>query len=375
MDVNVGILAIGNEVVEGQITNRNAAWLAERLCELGATPLYHLSCRDRDQAISDALNFLSKHCQLIITSGGLGPTTDDFTRQSLSRWLDKPLELIDEEWECIKFKLSSRNLTIRPGHKNQALMPHSAVVLSNSKGVAPGFFCESPNGFLAALPGPPYELKAMFDEHLSTLIVEKLKPKSSRKLSTWICFGAPESEIANLGEKTIGETLEVGFRLQKPYVEVKVWLPETPSDIQRSCIKDMEKQLSPWMVSRSVAEIRQKFYKSIQNFKIIEVSDYLSHGLFLDRIKEGPKLETLHYKCFDLPQSRYFTEQEISAKYQEAPGTLSIKLFPATETSILVAFNQQIYHIEMPRSIPIRSHYGLLYAVESCFLQACSMLL
>ena len=153
MDTYVGILAIGNEVVDGQITNLNAAWLSQQLTDLGALPKLHMSCHDNKEDIESALNYLSQTCHLIITSGGLGPTKDDFTRNVLSEWAGSELELDNDQWKQIQNKITQRNVTIREGHKRQAFIPKGAQALNNTKGVAPGFFIKASPCFLACLPG------------------------------------------------------------------------------------------------------------------------------------------------------------------------------------------------------------------------------
>ena len=145
MEIKAGILAIGNEVVEGQITNRNASWLATELDKLNISTRYHLACVDSLSEIKDSLDFLTQKCNLIIIRGGLGPTIDDCTTQGLAQWLQVPLEVNEEEWKEIHAKLTSRQLTIRDGHKNQARFPKGAKALKNQSGVAPGFFLQKEN--------------------------------------------------------------------------------------------------------------------------------------------------------------------------------------------------------------------------------------
>ena len=374
MESNVGILAIGNEVVDGQITNRNASWLSEKLNQIGASPLYHLSCRDKDDEISAALEFLTKHCQLIITSGGLGPTKDDFTRQSLSKWLGKPLKIDNDLWDSIQQKLAGRKLTIRDGHKQQALIPEGAMALKNEVGVAPGFFSESPNGFLASLPGPPYELQAMFNDSLAPLIKQQMNPKKALKLETWICLGAPESEIAHIVESIIGEDIEIGYRLHKPYVEVKLWLPENTDESLKKRILLMEEKLKPWLVSRSIHEIREKFHKKIAPYDYVYVVDQLTSGLFLEKLNEGFQSDNLRYQCFENKAYRFFNESEVksimSAMGNEfGHNSLTIWLFPKTENSAFISYNDKLHSIEVPRSIKIKSKLGKLYVIENCFLE------
>ena len=373
METNVGILAIGNEVVEGQIVNRNAAWLSEETSKMGASPLYHMDCRDDDQEIKNSLNFLSQHCHLILISGGLGPTRDDGTRKSLSEWLSLPLELDENQWRIIQDKLEYRDLTIREGHKTQALMPKTAVPLNNKNGVAPGFFVKGGPCFVACLPGPPSELIPMFNNELKPLIVKNLSPKSDKTLNTWICLGAPESEVAHIVESVLGNTLEIGYRLHKPYVEVKVWLPKKNDPESQKKLQTMETKLKPWLVSRSIHSIRENFHQYLEKFSHVFIIDHLTSGLFLERLKEHRWADHLRYQCFEHKSFRFFQKSEVQGILQELQSekgvnNLFISLFPASESSAFVSFDQEIRLVETPRNIPIRSQLGQLYVVENCFL-------
>lgn len=373
MEISVGILAIGNEVVEGQITNRNAAWLSEQLSKMGAQPLYHLSCRDQTQEIISSLNFLSSKCHFIIVSGGLGPTLDDCTRQSLSQWLGLPLQHNDEQWVCIKKKLTDRSVTIREGHKNQALIPEGAHVLCNSKGVAPGFFVKSETCFLSSLPGPPSELQAMFAEELKPLIESHLKPKPNKILKTWICLGAPESEVAHIAESILGNEFELGYRLHKPYVELKVWLPTECSKDQTKRLDLLDNKLTPWLVGYSIDEIRKTFHNYLNSFENVFVIDHLTSGLLLEKLKEGAWADHLRYQCFEHKAFRNFSQDEVkhilsTMQMEHLPKALFVSLFAASENKAWVSYNQRVIPVELPKRIPVRSKLGQLYIIEQLFL-------
>ncbi len=373
METLVGILAIGNEVVEGQIINRNAAWLSEQLGTLGASPLYHLSCRDQRQEILTSLNFLAQHCHLILVSGGLGPTKDDTTRQCLSDWLSLPLEHDKQQWKIIEDKLKSRDLIIREGHKQQALIPATATALGNEKGVAPGFFVKGHNCFLASLPGPPDELQPMFTNKLQPLIFKNLSPQKGKVLNTWICLGAPESEVAHIVESVLGEDLEIGYRLHKPYVEVKVWLPLKTDSETQSRLQTMEQKLSPWLVGRSIAEIRESFHRYLDSYQHVFIIDHLTSGLFLEKLKEHRWADHLRYQCFEHKSFRFFKLEEIAMilnvmEKEKSVNDLFISLFPASDNSAYIAFEKDIKRIELPRKINVRSKLGQLYIIEKCFL-------
>jgi nicotinamide-nucleotide amidase len=371
MEVSVGILAIGNEVVEGQITNRNAAWLSQELTKIGAQPLYHLSCRDHKKEIPQALDFLEKHCQLIIVCGGLGPTKDDFTRTSIGDWAEKKLILNEEAWVTIKQNLESRNLTLREGHKNQAYLPEDSKILLNDVGVAPGFFLKTKNIFIASLPGPPNELEAMYNLYLKPLIIENLKPKSDLKLYTWICFGAPESEVAHVAESIIGDKYELGFRLIKPYVEVKVWAPLKINSQETKLFELLEEKLKPWYVAHDIQSIRKKFHDQLKKYSKIFVIDHISNGLFLMKLHEYQNSSHIRYQSFESENFRFFQKSEILSIHKSMPVSsdqLIISLFPASESSAYISFNEDCRLFEVPRKISLKTNTGQHFILENCFL-------
>lgn len=372
MNIHVGILAIGNEVVEGQITNRNASWISQRIQELGAEPRFHLSCLDIKEDIHRSLNFMAQHCHLIIVSGGLGPTKDDRTRQSLATWCGTELEHNDDAWATVQSKLKARQVTIRDGHKNQALIPRGAELLQNEKGVAPGFFMKADNCFLASLPGPPNELHWMFENQLNPIIEERIGPKPQQQLRTWICLGAPESDIAHISESILGENFEIGYRLHKPYVEVKVWAPLNINQNDQLRFDTLTEKLSPYYVGPSIKQIRKNFHDKISSYRKVYVIDHLSSGLLLEKLKEDFQSKHIRYQCFEHDSFRFFNEDEISAilkKMEPEADDLMISLFPKGDTEALISFNDRIENITLPRSIPVRSKLGQLYTIENCFLK------
>jgi len=375
METQVGLLAVGNEVVEGQITNSNGAWLAQQLQQLGFENTYHLSTRDDPQEIQHALDFLKKSCQLILVSGGLGPTRDDLTRQVLAQWAGCQLELNTEQWKLIESKLKARGVTLREGHRQQAFLPEGALALPNDNGVAPGFYLNL-KGFptLASLPGPPSELKKMFDQYLQPLLSKELAPKRHFSLKTWVCLGAPESEISHITESLVGDQFQLGFRLHKPFVEVKVWVPLNPTSTQIKILDQISDKLAPWIVGDSIPKIRERFHQYLKKYDSIFIIDHLSDGLFFDKLREEQHSDHIRYQCFEHKSYRDFSHSEVVSilAHLVTPGhndSLFISLFPRSENSAWLAFNQQIEAVEIPRNISIQSKLGRLYVIEKCFLK------
>ncbi|MEM7647096.1 MAG: molybdopterin-binding protein [Pseudomonadota bacterium] len=371
MDTVVGILAIGNEVVDGQITNRNASWLSQQMEAMGAKNQFHLSCCDQKEDIQRSLNFLSQSCHLVMVSGGLGPTSDDCTRQSLSDWLGHPLEFQENLWDTIHEKLSSRNLVIRDGHKNQAYIPEGATPLANSNGVAPGFFIKAQACYLASLPGPPRELQQMFTNELKPLIAKELNPSATKVLRKWICLGAPESDIAHTTETFLEKQFEIGFRLHKPYVEVKVWHDININQDQTQKLDQLKDQLAPWYVSDSLQSLRDTFKTKLELKKRVLIIDQLTQGLFLEKINKESPLKNLRYQCFEKEKQKFINETEgqtiintMAPKKEE----LLIALFAKNESEALIFLNQEQITYKIPRKIPTTTELGKLYTIEQIYL-------
>jgi len=201
---NISILTIGDEICIGQITNTNASWLAAKCTELGANVVTHSSIRDDKQEMVDELNRLIPKSDLLIITGGLGPTHDDITKQVLAEYFKDEL-VTDKDWEAhlIKF-FNKRGYVLTERNRAQALVPNSSKVLSNSIGTAPGLLFEVDGKKIIALPGVPSEMKAIFIDNISSIIKSDMIVRNDDVLvyKNFQVSGIPESKLADL----IGET-------------------------------------------------------------------------------------------------------------------------------------------------------------------------
>jgi len=204
--VRAGILITGTEVLSGIISDRNGPWLSERLREHGIDTAEIVIVGDRREDMLNALRFMSDH-DLVVTSGGLGPTADDKTAEVVADFSGRPLELdtaLEERIWRILERLRSRwrNLdedAIRDSNRKQALVPDGATVLE-PVGTAPGLVvppAEEGGPVVLVLPGPPRELQPMWENALSTpLMIELLGRAGTYEQRIMRLFGIPESEIA-----------------------------------------------------------------------------------------------------------------------------------------------------------------------------------
>ncbi|MGP6239122.1 molybdopterin-binding protein [Cuniculiplasma sp. SKW4] len=159
-----GILTVGNEVVKGRTVNTNASEISRSLIENGHEVVYVVTCRDEPGDICKSLKFLMENCDSIVSSGGLGPTIDDITIQSIAKCLNLKMEVNEEAIKILADKYSSLNLTMTEERKKMAMMPEGASIIKNDVGTAPGMVLNYEGRFVFSIPGVPKEMRQMLKE-------------------------------------------------------------------------------------------------------------------------------------------------------------------------------------------------------------------
>jgi len=190
------IVSVGNEILSGQTVDTNAAYLSAELLTIGVPVVSSYSVGDEIERIVRGLSLASADADVVLVTGGLGPTDDDLTRQAMAKFLGAELQLQDELLEHIQNLFAARGRQMADTNKIQAYIPAGAKALANI-GTAPGIMAESQGKLYFAMPGVPMEAKRMFEESVrpeierfaggQAVVVKKLK-----------CFGAGESTIAEL---------------------------------------------------------------------------------------------------------------------------------------------------------------------------------
>ncbi len=168
--MTVAFVAIGDEVLRGETRETNGAALAQRLHERGLTLQQVRIVSDQAEQVGDALHHLTQSASLIITTGGLGPTDDDGTRQAVADLTGRPLREDSALAATIRARYERRGRSWVALNLRQALLPDGAVALPNQHGTAPGFAVQLNDAWIACLPGPPREVAGMLDDHLDDLL-------------------------------------------------------------------------------------------------------------------------------------------------------------------------------------------------------------
>ena len=191
------IITIGDEILIGQIVNTNAAWLAKALTEIGVECVSIRTVRDSHEDICCALDDALKKVDLIIFTGGLGPTNDDLTKNSLCEYFKDSL-VVNENvlYDITAFFKKKGKEDILDLNTNQALVPSKAKVIRNRLGTAPGLFFQQKNKNIVAFPGVPYEMKALMNQFI--LDFKKENELLNIVQKTIFVSNIPESELASI---------------------------------------------------------------------------------------------------------------------------------------------------------------------------------
>lgn len=241
--MNVEIISIGTELLLGDIVDSNAAYLARNLTELGFNINYINTVGDNKERIVKTIKQSLSRADIVITTGGLGPTTDDLTRTAVAESTGRSLYQNEELEKRIRDYFSSRGRTLTPNNLNQAYMPRGAEPLLNNQGTAPGILLETEKNILISLPGVPREMKGIFAKKVAPYLVN-LTDKTIRSLVLRF-FGIGESTLETKLRDLIDEQSNPTLALLAGNGEVKLRIT-AKADTAEEChskISEVEKKV------------------------------------------------------------------------------------------------------------------------------------
>lgn len=187
------ILAVGTELLMGQIANTNAQYISSKFPNVGVGVYYHSVVGDNPERLAQSLKLALERCDVVITTGGLGPTQDDLTKETIAEAFGRKLVLHEESLENIKAHFVKIGRKMAVTNEKQAYMPENSIILKNNNGTAPGCIIEDGNKVVVMLPGPPSEMKPMFDDFVLPFFKKKTGFTIESKFLK--VFGIGESEM------------------------------------------------------------------------------------------------------------------------------------------------------------------------------------
>ena len=241
------VLSIGTEITRGEIVNSNAAWLAEELTRLGLDVTEAVSIPDDRVLVIETLRRVAERHELVVCTGGLGPTTDDITTECVAEVLGVPLERNEASFEAIRARMTRFGRTMAASNTKQADFPKGARVLANPNGTAPGFSVRLGRSAMYFMPGVPLEMKPMFETFVAPDATASVKLGIHQ--IRFRTFGLPESTVNDrLAGIEEAHGVTIGYRARFPEIEVKV-LARAPTPVEaervaRAAANDVQARLA-----------------------------------------------------------------------------------------------------------------------------------
>jgi molybdenum cofactor synthesis domain-containing protein len=324
------IIGVGTELTTGQIIDKNSSWISKQLKEFGIPSSLHLVVPDDRALILHALTFASTHGDTMFVTGGLGPTTDDFTRDLIAEWSGKPLVFDEGSWTHVCQRLQSRSIAIHESQKQQCFYPAGSEVLPNSEGTAHGFFLRAHGKDVYVLPGPPSEIAAIWKANIHARIAEKAKHIDKIVTYSWDTLGRGESDVAHITEECLrGVKAEKGYRVHLPYVEVKMSFLESERAMMEYPLKELDRALAPITVARNGQQVSELLVSHFHSLKRLAISDTVSGKYLFGRLLAAN--EFAHGESTG-PAWSFGTDDLGENSNETSPETLVLRLKPSGAT-------------------------------------------
>lgn len=196
-NIKAAVITIGDEILIGQIVNTNASWLGQQMNLAGYSVVHMATVPDQREEIVSELNKAIKYAEIVIITGGLGPTKDDITKHTLAEYFGRTLEEDPDTLQQVTSFFAARGMELTETNRRQALVPEGAVVLKNDNGTAPGMLFEDNGKVVVSLPGVPLEMKHLMTEQVIPYLKTKYKGQHIYH-KTVMTHGMGESHLSDL---------------------------------------------------------------------------------------------------------------------------------------------------------------------------------
>lgn len=320
--MNISILAVGTELLMGKTVNTNATYLSEQINTLGHNVLYHLTVGDNPTRLKDTLEYLLKHSDMVITTGGLGPTQDDLTKEVICESLGLELQKHELAYKMMLERFKQFNVTMTDNNIKQAYLPTECIPMMNQKGTAPGFVAEADGKYVAVLPGPPYEMKHMFENSLRPILEEM---SDSVIMSEYIhLFGIGESSAESVIEDLISDQTDPTIAMYASVGQVSIRVTSKSDDFD-TCMENIHNttaeivsRLEPYVIGFGETNLINETIQLLQdNFMTVALAESCTGGMISSELINYPGASNF----FDLGIVSYSNEAKMSL-LRVSPETL-----------------------------------------------------
>ncbi|MGE1062577.1 competence/damage-inducible protein A [Megasphaera paucivorans] len=241
----VEIVTTGSELLLGEIINDNSRFLSEELNKLGYFVIYHTTVGDNPQRMEEVLQTAISRADIIITTGGLGPTQGDMTKEIAAKVLHLPMEYHPELEEQIRRWFCHRHRSMSPNNERQAMAAKGAYIFTNEAGTAPGMAIHQNGKLIVHLPGPPREMRWMYEHRLKLYLLENFGSQGCIKSLILKVYDMGESDMEQAVMDLVkGQSNPTLALYAKPgYVELRITARAATEEAAAALLRPMEYQL------------------------------------------------------------------------------------------------------------------------------------
>ena len=301
--LNVELVNTGSELMLGRVLNTHQQWLCRKLSDLGYRVSRQVAIADEGLEIQNAVREALSRSDIVIVTGGLGPTSDDITRDLIAQLLNRPLHKDAEVLACIQEYYRQRSFVMQPSVQVQAMVPQGAIVLQNHFGTAPGLAIEiAPNPFkkdascawLIMLPGPPRELYPMFDKYAAPMLKSKMPLSEPYACHTLKTTGLGESSIEDIIaaplQEWVGRGLLIGYCARVREVDVRLEARGSDAgEIVSESAQIVRRLLSGKIFSEDESSLENAVIQAlIEKGKTVATAESCTGGLIANRLTHVP---------------------------------------------------------------------------------------
>lgn len=292
--MKVEIISVGDELLLGTVVDTNSAYIARKLTEVGAEVIWETTVGDDASMIENGVRQALKRADVVIVTGGLGPTRDDITKGTIAGILNRPLVLNELILKRVKEHFKKRNMEMPAINTNQAMVPKGAKAFASPLGTAPAIMIKEKNSLLVMLPGVPSEMKSLFDEHILPAVAERTKGIATvhRTLHT---FGITESKIEQMLAAEVRRLArgEIAYLPQHTGVDLRLTGRAISKEKALEKIRSIEEKIegmlgeAVWGKNDDILEQVVGYLLSMKR-KTISVAESCTGGLIMDMITNVP---------------------------------------------------------------------------------------
>ena len=295
MDISATVICIGNEILLGHINNTNAQYISQYLTNIGIKTSLHVSIPDDHQTISSSIRKSLLDSDIVVLTGGLGPTVDDITLECISMALNKKLIFNKKVAEHIRSHFKKRKLKMPKNNLRQALIPEGAKYILNNIGSAPGLIICVGKKVLIALPGVPFEMQDMIEKSVTPYLKKHFLPDLIIKSHVIKITGLAESVVNEKIEDIlkIGGNVQMGIYPHPEEISVKITVTDKSAAKVNSTISKIEKRIKSRLGNYIFGYDNEKLEQVIGKLllkkkKTLSIAESCTGGLLADRITDIP---------------------------------------------------------------------------------------